>query len=95
MRIQVDVEGLRDCAGDWAPLADEAAQLRVALERAVAGAAVAAGHPLVGTQLERVWARWGSALAARIADLEVLGQLVSETASTYHAVDQVSLRSAQ
>lgn len=92
MRIGVDIEGLRAGAGDWRSLSADGARLRAALELAVAEAVVGCGHPLVADQLDRLWARWGSALAARAADLDVLSGVVGQVADAYAQVDAAAAR---
>ena len=95
MSIAVDPAELSSAAAPLDALAVELAQIRAGAELAVAGAAVAAGHPLVSGELDRLWARWGSALAARVADLDLLGRLLGEAAEGYRAVEGALLRSAR
>lgn len=92
VRIGVDIEGLRSSAAEWRSLSSDAAEVRAAVELAVATAVVGCGHPLVGDQLDRLWARWGSALAARAADLEVLEVVVGAAADSYAQVDAMTAR---
>jgi hypothetical protein len=91
--IAVDPDELRSGSGQWIALSGEGARVRAALELAVAEAATSAGHPAVGDELGRFWSRWGSALAARVSDLDLLGQLLDASGGAYGSVETCLSRS--
>ena len=95
MSIAVDPAELAGAAAPLDALAAELAQIRAGAEVAAAAAAMAAGHPLVSGELDRFWSRWGSVLAARSADLDMLGRLLSEAAGGYQSVEAALLRSVR
>jgi hypothetical protein len=93
--IAVDPDDLEATAPAWGALADDVARLRGAVQLAAATAAMSAGHPLVSAELDRFWARWGSAFAVRVSDLDLLGRLAASGAEAYRSLEMTVARNVR
>lgn len=95
MSIVVDPGAVGGSAVRWRDVASDAGDLHNAIELAVAAAATSAGNTLVLEELTRFWSRWGSSVAARMADLGVLAATVGDVGATYASVESTIARRAQ